>query len=172
MGSFRLAEVLAGLSLASDLGMGGPPDQALRVCVLATRLAERLDLPAAGAADVYYAGLLQHVGCTGDAFDLAAAFGDDLVAHRAGSRTDFSRPADVLRMYIPEVARGRTRAERVRLLSVMMVRGQRIGELAQRADCEVASAKRAGWGCRPPRSRRCWRCSSGGTARACPSGYG
>jgi hypothetical protein len=58
MRAFRLADVLVGMSLASDLGMGAPLDQVVRVCVLVTRLAERLDLPCRRRADVFSAGLL------------------------------------------------------------------------------------------------------------------
>ena len=40
----RLAEVLAALSLATDLGMGQPMEHMLRQCLIALRLAERLGL--------------------------------------------------------------------------------------------------------------------------------
>ena len=36
----RLAEVLAALSLASDLGLGAPLERGLRSCLVAGRLAE------------------------------------------------------------------------------------------------------------------------------------
>ena len=41
----RLADLLAAVSLATDLGMGLPHETALRVCLLATRLARRMALP-------------------------------------------------------------------------------------------------------------------------------
>src|SRR5260370_39736135 len=37
----RLAELMAALSLATDLGMGQPLEQALRTCLIAIELAER-----------------------------------------------------------------------------------------------------------------------------------
>ena len=40
----RLAELMAALSIATDLGMGQPLESALRSCVVAMRLGETLDL--------------------------------------------------------------------------------------------------------------------------------
>jgi hypothetical protein len=42
----RLADILAALSVATDLGHGQSPETAMRVCVVATRLADRLGLSA------------------------------------------------------------------------------------------------------------------------------
>lgn len=120
--------------------MGHPLDQTMRTCRVAVRLGRRLPLDDARVVDVFYAALLQHVGCTAAAHELSVAFGDDIAAHRAGARTDFSRSADILLTYVPEVSRGRPLIARARLLGVMVRQGQRIGDQAQRADCEVASA--------------------------------
>ena len=40
----RLAQLLAGLSVATDLGMGQPPGHAARTCLLATELGRRTGL--------------------------------------------------------------------------------------------------------------------------------
>ena len=58
MEDLRLAELLAGLSLVTDLGMGSPPDEAMRSCVVATHLARRMDLPDETTACAYYTALL------------------------------------------------------------------------------------------------------------------
>lgn len=50
----RLAELLAGLSLVTDLAASHPPEQALRACALATRLADDLGLDQKDASDAYY----------------------------------------------------------------------------------------------------------------------
>lgn len=44
-GGLRLAELMAAISLATDLGMGPPLEQALRTCLIALRLAKLADLP-------------------------------------------------------------------------------------------------------------------------------
>lgn len=60
----RLAELLAALSVATDLGMGQPPGKAIRSCVVAAGLARALDLPEERVRDVYLATLLRHLGCS------------------------------------------------------------------------------------------------------------
>jgi hypothetical protein len=57
----RRAEVLAGLSVAIDLGLGQPAEHMLRSAVLASRLAERLGLTAEGCGTVYYTSLVWSV---------------------------------------------------------------------------------------------------------------
>jgi hypothetical protein len=51
----RLAELLAVLSLASDLGMDQPMEHVLRQCLLSLRLAECMGLDGADREVVYYA---------------------------------------------------------------------------------------------------------------------
>jgi len=72
-----LAELLAVLSLATDLGMGQPMEHVLRQCVIALRLADRLGLDAAEREVVYYSALVAWVGCHVDAYEQAKWFGDD-----------------------------------------------------------------------------------------------
>jgi hypothetical protein len=55
----RLAEVMAALSLATDLAMGQPLEQALCSCVLAVRLGEALGLDEHELRDVYHQALLR-----------------------------------------------------------------------------------------------------------------
>src|SRR5215475_2526405 len=72
-----LAELLAVLSLATDLGMGQPMEHVLRQCLIALRLADRLGLDAAEQEVVYYSALVAWVGCHVDAYEQAKSFGDD-----------------------------------------------------------------------------------------------
>jgi hypothetical protein len=76
--SVRLVEVLAGLSFASDLGMGLPAEHAARTCLLAVRLAQELGVGGQQLADVFYVGLLRYVGCTADAHEVAGSVGDEI----------------------------------------------------------------------------------------------
>ena len=64
-------EVLAALSLATDLGTDQPLEHGLRTAVLCARLAA-----AAGGgddlqADAYHLGLVHSIGCTSDAHEAA-----------------------------------------------------------------------------------------------------
>jgi hypothetical protein len=63
----RLAELMAALSLATDLGMGQPQEQAIRTCLIAIAIGDRLGLSAVDLSDVYYVALLRFLGCTADA---------------------------------------------------------------------------------------------------------
>ncbi len=74
----RLPELLVMLSLGADLGMGQPMEHALRQCVLALRIGERLGMSAAERAVLYYVSLISWVGCHIDAYEQAKWFGDDL----------------------------------------------------------------------------------------------
>lgn len=74
----RLAELVATLSIAADLGTGHPMERALRACLLALRIGEALGWDEATRADCYYAALLRYAGCAADARHRAALFGDEI----------------------------------------------------------------------------------------------
>src|SRR5205814_8768215 len=78
----RLAELMAALSIATDLGMGQPLETALCSCVVAVRLGEALNLDADTLRDVYFLALLRYIGCNADTHALAALFGDELALRR------------------------------------------------------------------------------------------
>jgi HD-GYP domain-containing protein (c-di-GMP phosphodiesterase class II) len=73
----RLAELVAALSLATDLGLGQPQAHVLRQTVIARRLAAAAGLPDDQQATVFYVSLLAWVGCVSDSHELATWFGDD-----------------------------------------------------------------------------------------------
>lgn len=95
----RLADVLCALSVVTDLGTGQRPEKALRAAVVGVRLAEDLRLSRATVADVYYATLLRHVGCTATARQEVFLFGGNELASRPiGERTDERNPRELLAM--------------------------------------------------------------------------
>ncbi len=106
MAEVRVAELVAALSLATDLGMGQPMEHSLRACLLAVRLGERLGLSEEELAEVYYVALLQRVGCTADAHELAAWFPDELTAHARVFTLDFGRGSDVALDVLRNAGRG------------------------------------------------------------------
>jgi HD-GYP domain-containing protein (c-di-GMP phosphodiesterase class II) len=91
----RAAEVLAALSLATDLAAAFPFEHGLQSTLVAMRLADRLDADAEAAAQAYYACLLFYIGCTADAELAAEVFADDIHVHFVpamfGSRLDMAR---------------------------------------------------------------------------------
>src|ERR671931_589913 len=90
-------ELLAALSLATDLGSGLPLEHALHTCLIAVRLAEAAETTRAERDATYHTALLHAVGCTSNAHETAALFGDDVKARAAWATIDPGRRADVLR---------------------------------------------------------------------------
>jgi HD-GYP domain-containing protein (c-di-GMP phosphodiesterase class II) len=73
----RTAEVIAALSLATDLGIGVPLEHGLHSTLFAMRLGERLGVDSETASQTYYSCLLFYIGCTAGAELAAELFGDD-----------------------------------------------------------------------------------------------
>ena len=96
--AIRLAEVMAALSLAPDLGMGQPLEFALTSCVLATRMGESLGMPPSDLRDVYYFGLLRFIGCNSDTYAMAALLGDELSVRSAFAAVDPGSAPQVLNL--------------------------------------------------------------------------
>lgn len=73
----RLAELVASLSLATDLGLGLPQEHVLRQTVLASRLGAWAGMGEDELASVFYVSLLAWVGCVANSHELARWFHDD-----------------------------------------------------------------------------------------------
>jgi HD-GYP domain-containing protein (c-di-GMP phosphodiesterase class II) len=86
----RLAELVAALSLAADLGLGHSPQHAIRATLVALDLADELGVSAEDRATTYWVTLLAWVGCTGDSFELARLFGDDIDLRAGTYDIDFA----------------------------------------------------------------------------------
>jgi len=87
-----LAELMAALSLATDLGMGQPVEFAWQSCVVAMRLGEALKFSDAELRSVYYQSLLRYIGCNAETRLLAAVFGDELALRADIIHADASGP--------------------------------------------------------------------------------
>ena len=73
----RLTELLASVSLATDLATGQPPGHALRTCVLSVALAHELGIGPDDVRTVHQFALLRFLGCTSDAAETAVLTGGD-----------------------------------------------------------------------------------------------
>jgi hypothetical protein len=143
----RLADLLAGLSLVSDLGFAQPPEEAMRRCIIATALARRLGLDEAEVADTYYTALLEHIGCTGFAHETSIAYGDELAVNAAIAPIDPGRPGEVFH-FVRAVTAGRPLGAQARGLLYTITRGNAFGRGFGTATCEVGreTARRLGLG--------------------------
>jgi len=144
---WRLAELLAALSVATDLGMGRSPELAIRSCVVATGLARAAGLPESEVGEVYLAALLRHLGCTATAAVEARLYGgDELVSRRAGEPADFGDSREMLALTLG-TGRGRG-LRRPRLVARAIMGDLRYGKVIFRSVCEAGSllAARLGLG--------------------------
>jgi response regulator RpfG family c-di-GMP phosphodiesterase len=91
----RLAELMAALSTATDLGMGQPMEYAMTTCIVAVRLGELAGLSDDDLRDAYYEALLRYIGCNADTYWLASIVGDELAMRAEIASID---TADNLRM--------------------------------------------------------------------------
>jgi HD-GYP domain-containing protein (c-di-GMP phosphodiesterase class II) len=74
----RLAELMAALSIATDLGMGQPMEYAMTSCIVAMRLGDAAGLSEEQLRDVYYEALLRYIGCNADTYWLSSIVGDEI----------------------------------------------------------------------------------------------
>ena len=77
-GSVRIAELVATLSYAADLGLGQPMEHCLRQTVIALRLADVVGADEDEREATYYLGLLMNAYCHADASEQAQWFADDI----------------------------------------------------------------------------------------------
>ena len=94
----RLAELMAALSMATDLGMGQPLATALSSCVVVMRLGETLGLDAGTLRVAYYYALLRYIGCNAHTDAMAALFGDELALRRDFAAIDTGHIPEVLEL--------------------------------------------------------------------------
>jgi HD-GYP domain-containing protein (c-di-GMP phosphodiesterase class II) len=119
----RLAELLGVLSLVSDLGLGLPMEHALRQCLIALRMADRLGLDEGAREATYYTGLLAWVGCHVDAYEQAKWFGDELAVKAEARLVDFSNTAADVAFVLRHLAAGRPMVGRARAALGMVATG-------------------------------------------------
>ena len=77
-GGVRIAELIATLSFAADLGIGQPLEHCLRHTVMGLRLADLAGAPQEDREATYYLGMLVNSYCHADASEQAYWYGDDI----------------------------------------------------------------------------------------------
>jgi DNA-binding CsgD family transcriptional regulator len=106
LGGVRLAELLATVSLASDLAHDVPAESALRDALYSVRLARLAGWSRDDLSDTYYLALLYHVGCTGAvSIQSRMGAGDDVSVRRWLSEVDFANQPELMRVVVTRMAR-------------------------------------------------------------------
>ena len=133
---------MAALSATSDAARGRAAGEAMRACLLATRLAERCGVEDRARSHVYYTALLRYAGCTATSHEYAAALGGNDIAVRAhADLMDPTRPEELLQV-LAGLGMGPGRARNL----LASPEAQAFFVEAVRADCEVGAmvVRRAG----------------------------
>src|SRR4029077_11610225 len=100
-----LAELLAAVSLATDLAHDVPAESALRDAVLAVELARLAGWSEPDLSDVFYLALLYHIGCTGAvAAQSRLGAGYDIDVRHWMSEADYADPRELMRIAPPKFA--------------------------------------------------------------------
>ena len=133
------ADVMATLSLATDLGHGSDFEHGLRSTLFAMRLAQRLDVDQQTASETYYASLLLYIGCTADAHRGAEVFGDSF--ETLGTYTapvEYGSPRESFGGLLAGIAPGRAPAVRAAAIARTLPKAARAKPHVFAATCEVA----------------------------------
>ena len=135
----RLAELVASLSLATDLGLGQPMEHIVRSCVLGLRIADDVGLDESDRAAVYYVALLAWLGCHADSHEQAAWFGDDIAVRRDKHSTDLIGPT-MAAFILRHVGAGEAPLRRARLLLSLVASGGSAVAAMEMTHCLIAGA--------------------------------
>lgn len=137
--TLRLAELVASLSIGTDIGMGQPEGQALRTCLLAFGVAREMGLDQQQCADVYYLALLRFVGCNSHAdLDASTGGGDEMALRRNMATVISGEPQELLSHVVRNLGAGLAATKRVQVVAGMLAAGPKQARAITTATCEVA----------------------------------
>jgi HD-GYP domain-containing protein (c-di-GMP phosphodiesterase class II) len=124
-GGVRIAELVATLSYAADLGLGQPMEHCLRQTVIALRLADLAEADATDREATYYLGMLVSSYCHADASEQARWFGDDITFKGDGFEVLAMSTPQMAALLLRKLASHGSATDRVRRLMTFPLAGQR-----------------------------------------------
>jgi HD-GYP domain-containing protein (c-di-GMP phosphodiesterase class II) len=134
----RLAELLAALSLATDLGNGMPLERTMRTALFAVDVGRQLGLPDRELSNAFYLALLRAIGCTAFAHEEALAYGDDITYRRTYFPVDFGRAEEVAAATRENLALGQSPDARERAIARFFADGPQLASEMAATACGVA----------------------------------
>jgi len=138
-GRIARCEVLATLSLATDLGMGQPMEHGLRTCLLALALGAEAELEPADMATLYDLALLRWIGCTAHAHEVSELFGDEISAQGRAATMDFGSVFELAGDLVRHAGEDRAALQRLGVVVQALVGGPAAINTLFEASCEVAA---------------------------------
>ncbi|HEX4432460.1 MAG TPA: HD domain-containing phosphohydrolase [Frankiaceae bacterium] len=134
----KLSELVATLSLVSDLGMGRPMERVLRQTVIAMRLAEAAGVGPEVSAAAYYTSLLTWVGCATDTSELAELFGDETHLYEDSHEGDLAG-VSMAAFMVRHLGYGSPRLRRIGMVGKFLVTAGRSVQQLMESHCQSAS---------------------------------
>jgi len=120
----RVAELVATLSYAADLGLGQPMAHCIRQTVIALRLADLVGASQPEREATYYQGLMINSYCHADATEQARWFGDDIEFKAQGFDLLGKHPAQVAAYLLRRVGSHGSWPDRARRLALLPISGR------------------------------------------------
>ena len=133
-----LGELLAALSMATDLANGMPLEKSMRTCLLAVSVGRELGLGDVELSQTFYVTLLRSIGCTAFASEEAAAYGDDVVYRNTYFPVDFGVEAEIVQATRHNLARDETPTVRTAAVERFFADGPRLASEMATSACSVA----------------------------------
>jgi HD-GYP domain-containing protein (c-di-GMP phosphodiesterase class II) len=134
----RLAEVVAALSMAIDMGSGRESGRSLVIALLAQRLGTELGMSEAERSDLYYTTLLAMLGCTAESSEAADIFGDEIAFGAMFSPLVMAPRGEMMAWMLRSYASDDRFARRVRRVGRLLTEGKAFFEQSSAGHCEVA----------------------------------
>lgn len=122
----RLAEVIASLSLGTDLANGQPLEHGLRRTLLAVWLGQELGLGPEDLSSTFYVALLGTVGCTLDGAVMADFLRDEIAVREKLVLLDPSRQLQVATFFLRHAGSGSPPLRRIRKFLTLSSQSQAI----------------------------------------------
>ena len=140
-------ELVAATSLAADTGMALPLETGLATCLVSVALGRSLGLGEDELSRTYHLALLQHIGCTAAASEVADVLGDEMLMREHARLLDFSDQREMFRFMLGHVARANPVTARPMALARAIVGGAEdhevgTGRLRGRPDARGADGLR------------------------------
>jgi HD-GYP domain-containing protein (c-di-GMP phosphodiesterase class II) len=138
----RLAELMAALSIATDLGMGQPMEFAMTSCIVAMRLGAAAGLDEDQLRDAYYESLLRYIGCNADTYWMASIFGDEIAFRSEFATIDTAAALPIMQLMVRSIRTANAGAGITKTIQAMV---QALAQLPQVSTsffpghCEVAA---------------------------------
>jgi HD-GYP domain-containing protein (c-di-GMP phosphodiesterase class II) len=133
----RLAELVAALSLATDLGLGQPQEHIIRQTLIAMRVAELRNFTDDERAAIFYVSLLAWVGCVADAHEMGKWFGDDMTV-RADSYLVDMTGVPMMRFMLGHIASGSSPIRRLTMIGKFLAGGSKEVQASMASHCEAS----------------------------------